>query len=107
MDMAATQSRRAGSPRSVPRRNPRRWVKDVTTDSTRIPAGLFTEDATTIARTLALPRVSPKGAVSGLRMLSFFINRAGRQLSPHPPGAELERAKRLVQQKISAQRVRR
>ena len=81
-------------------------MKDVTTDSTRIPPGLFTEDATTIARTLALPGVSPKGAVSGLRMLSFFINRAGRRLS-RTRRAELERAKRLMQQKITAQRVRR
>ena len=35
----------------------------------------FTKDALTIARTLASPRVSPKGITSGLRMLMFFINR--------------------------------
>jgi tRNA(adenine34) deaminase len=81
-------------------------VKDVTTASTAIPAGLFTRDAATIARTLALPRVSPKGPVSGLRMLSFFINRAGRQLSPSRR-SELEKAKRLMQGAIAAERARR
>jgi hypothetical protein len=81
-------------------------VKDVTTTSTTTPPGLFTRDAALIARTLASPRVSPKGPVSGLRMLSFFINRAGRQLSPSRR-AELEKAKRLVQHGIAARRARR
>jgi hypothetical protein len=79
----------------------RRWVKMVTTMSTRIPPGLFGRDAVTIARMLALPRVSPKGPVSALRMLSFYINRAGRQLS-RARRTELEKAKRLMQRKIVA-----
>jgi tRNA(adenine34) deaminase len=78
-------------------------VKSVTTDSTAPPSGLFTRDAATVARTLASPRVSPKGPVSGLRMLSFFINRAGRQLS-RSRRAELEKAKRLMRQAIVARR---
>jgi len=78
-------------------------VKDVATDSTMIPPGLFTRDAATIARTLALPRVSPKGPVSGLRMLSFFINRAGRQLTSSRR-AELEKAKRLMHRAMAARR---
>jgi tRNA(adenine34) deaminase len=78
-------------------------VKDVSTDSTVIPSGLFTRDAATIARMLATPRVSPKGPVSGLRMLSFYINRAGRQLSPSRR-AELEKAKRLMQKAIVSRR---
>jgi tRNA(adenine34) deaminase len=81
-------------------------VKSVTTDSTATPPGLFTRDAATIARTLASRRVSPKGPVSGLRMLSFFINRAGRQL-PRPRRAELEKAKRLMRTMIAARRARR
>jgi tRNA(adenine34) deaminase len=81
-------------------------VKSVTIDSTATPPGLFTRDAATIARTLAAPRVSPKGPVSGLRMLSFYINRAGRQLS-RSRRAELEKAKRLMQRAIAAQRARR
>jgi tRNA(adenine34) deaminase len=52
-----------------------------------------------------LPRVSPKGPVSGLRMLSFFINRAGRQLSRSRRG-ELEKAKRLMREMIAAKRAR-
>ena len=88
---------------STGRRGPRRWVRTVTSTSTSIPPGLFTRDAATIARMLALPRVSPKGPVSGLRMLSFFVNRAGRQLS-RARLAELEKAKRLMRRKIAADR---
>ena len=64
---------------------------------------MFTRDAATIARTLALPRVNRKGPVSGLRMLSFFINRAGRQLS-RSRRAELEKAKRLMRKAIEVER---
>ena len=60
----------------------RKWSANVKTDSTHPPAGLFNKDAATIARTLASKRVSPKGPGSGMRMLTFFINRAGRNLSP-------------------------
>jgi tRNA(adenine34) deaminase len=72
----------------------------VTTVSTAPPEGLFTKDARTIARTLASPRVSPKGITSGLRMLMFFINRAGRGLSRRRR-AELVRAKRLMQAMVA------
>lgn len=79
------------------RRKPRRWVKTVgktvTITSTKTPPGLVGPDAATISRTLTLPRVSPKGPVSGLRMLSFFIGCAGHQLS-RARRAELEKAKR-------------
>jgi tRNA(adenine34) deaminase len=75
----------------------------VTTVSTSPPRGLFTKDAQTIAKTLASKRVSPGGIVSGLRMLLFFINRAGRGLSA-TRRAELLRAKRLMQAMIGQQR---
>jgi tRNA(adenine34) deaminase len=78
-------------------------VASVTTVSTATPSGLFTRDAATIARTLASPRISPKGPTSGLRMLSFFINRAGRQLS-RARRAELEQAKVLMRKRIEARR---
>lgn len=74
---------------------PNRWIARVKTDSTHPPAGLFTKDAATIARTLRSRKVSPKGPASGLRMLTYFINRAGKGLSP-ARRAELERAKRLL-----------
>lgn len=77
----------------------RRWIASVTTVSTYPPPGLFTKDAATIARTLASKKVSPKGPVSGMRMLTYFINRAGKGLSP-ARRAELEKAKRLLSERI-------
>ena len=59
----------------------KRWAAKVTTESTHPPEGLFTKGAATIARTLASKKVSPKGPGSGMRMLTFFINRGGRGLT--------------------------
>jgi tRNA(adenine34) deaminase len=73
----------------------RRWVAEVKTDSTHPPAGLFTKNAATIAKALASKKVSPKGPGSGMRMLSYYINRAGRGLTARRR-AELERAKTLL-----------
>ena len=87
------------------KRKTRRWVKTVTTDSTHPPAGLFTKDASTIARTLASKRVSPKGPGSGMRMLTYFINRGGRGLSKTRRG-ELERAKKLLSERVKRARER-
>ena len=87
------------------KRKTRRWVKTVTTDSTHPPAGLFTKDAATIARTLASKRVSPKGPGSGMRMLTYFINRGGRGLSKTRRG-ELERAKKLLSERVKRARER-
>ena len=77
----------------------------MTTDSTHPPEGLFTKDAATIARTLASKKVSPKGPGSGMRMLTYFINRGGRGLSK-TRRAELERAKRLLSDRIRRHRER-
>jgi hypothetical protein len=76
----------------------KRWVRDVETVSTFPPEGLFTKDAKTIARVMASKKVSPKGPGSGVRMIQYFINRAGKTL---PPGrkAELEEAKRLLRER--------
>lgn len=76
------------------------------TDSTHPPPGLFTKDAATIARVLASKRVSPKGPASGMRMLTFYVNRAGRDLSP-TRRAELDRAKRLLSERVRRARERR
>ena len=81
----------------------KKWVASVKTDSTHPPAGLFTKDASTIARTLASRKVSPKGPGSGMRMLTYFINRAGRGLSPKRR-AKLEKAKSLLARRIERQR---
>lgn len=77
----------------------KRWVAGVTTDSTHPSAGLFTKSAGVIARSLASKKVSPKGPASGMRMLNYFINRAGRGLS-RQRRAELEKAKELLSQRI-------
>lgn len=76
-------------------RKGRRWVAQVKTDSTHPPRGLFTKDPATIARVLASRKVSPKGPGSGMRMLTYFINRAGKGLSK-ARRASLERAKQLL-----------
>jgi tRNA(adenine34) deaminase len=75
-----------------------RWVSEVKTVSTYPPEGLFTEDAETIAWAMASRQVSPKGIGSGIRMIQFFINRAGKNL-PTERKKELEKAKRLLQAK--------
>jgi Protein of unknown function (DUF3175) len=77
----------------------RRWIAKVKTDSTYPPEGLFTKNAATIARTLASKRVSPKGPGSGMRMLTYFVNRAGRGLSADRR-AELEKAKSLLSKRV-------
>ncbi|MGH7316913.1 MAG: DUF3175 domain-containing protein [Candidatus Rokuibacteriota bacterium] len=82
------------------RRRGKYWVGSVTTVSTYPPKGLFNKDARTIARSLASKRVSPKGIGSGIRMLLFYINRAGRQLSRRRR-EELEKAKRLLQRQAA------
>jgi hypothetical protein len=87
-------------------RKKRKWSAAVKTDSTFPPAGLFKKDAATIARSLASKKVSPKGPASGMRMLNFFINRAGRRLSK-TRRAELERAKKLLSERIRRARERR
>jgi Protein of unknown function (DUF3175) len=79
------------------------WVSKVKTDSTHPEAGLFTRKAETIARSLASRKVSPKGAASGMRMLTYFINRAGRGLTAERR-AELEKAKALLSRKIERDR---
>jgi hypothetical protein len=80
-----------------------KWVAGVKTDSTHPPQGLFTKSASTIAKTLASKKVSPKGPGSGMRMLTYFINRAGHGLSASRR-AELEEAKSLLSKKIEQRR---
>ena len=81
----------------------KKWVKNVTTDSTHPPHDLFTKSASVIARSLASKKVSPKGAASGMRMLTYYINRAGKNLSASRK-EELERAKRLLSKKIEQEK---
>ena len=82
-----------------------RWVARVNTDSTHPPEGLFKKDAGSIARSLASKKVSPKGPGSGMRMLTYFINRGGRGLSPSRR-AELERAKKILSLRIKKEKAK-
>jgi tRNA(adenine34) deaminase len=79
------------------------WVKKVKTVSTSPPEDLFTKDAETIARSMASKKVSPKGIGSGIRMIQYFINRAGKNL-PAERKEELEKAKRILQAKAAKQK---
>jgi hypothetical protein len=81
-------------------RTGKRWVATVKTDSTHPPPGLFTKGPATIARVLASKKVSPKGPGSGIRMLTYFINRAGRSLSSSRR-KKLERAKVLLSKRLA------
>jgi Protein of unknown function (DUF3175) len=76
----------------------KKWVRKVKTVSTYPPKDLFKKDAQTIARTMARKSVSPGGVGSGIRMIQYFINRAGKSLSMTRK-RELEKAKRILQQK--------
>jgi len=66
--------------------------------ATSPPAGLFTRDAETIARTMARRSVSPKGLGSAIQVIQFLINRSGRNLAP-ARRKELEKAKRMLQER--------
>jgi tRNA(Arg) A34 adenosine deaminase TadA len=59
----------------------KKWSAKVDTDSTHPDEGLFNKSADAIAKALASQKVSPKGPASGMRMLNFYINRAGKNLS--------------------------
>jgi hypothetical protein len=95
--MPSVRTRAGGTSK---RRSGKRWVAQVTTDSTHPAEGLFTKDASTIARALASRKVSPKGPGSGMRMLTYFINRGGKGLSASRRRV-LERAKKLLSMRIA------
>ncbi len=89
----------------MPRKPIKRWSHKVKTVSTFPPEGTFTKDAAAIARIMASKKVSPRGIGSGIRMIQFFINRAGRSLSAARK-KELEKAKRILRTKLHARRGR-
>ncbi len=97
--MAAKTSSKVASHRNS--RGRRKWSAQVDTNSTHPRSGLFNKDARTIARELASKKVSPKGPSSGMRMLTFYINRAGKNLPPHRLKV-LENAKQLLHERIAA-----
>src|SRR5262245_32606494 len=76
----------------------RRWSSKVKTVSTFPPKDLYTKEAKTIARVMATKKVSPKGLGSAIRMVQFYINRAGKNL-PAARKRTLEKSKELLQEK--------
>jgi hypothetical protein len=77
----------------------KKWSASVKTVSTYPEKDLFTQDAETVAKHLASKKVSPKGPASGMRMLNFYINRAGTNL-PAKRHKELEKAKTILSEII-------
>src|SRR5215470_12407732 len=100
-NMTTRRSSTQAAPHSQ-RKPKKRWVPEVATDSTHPPAGRFTKDAATIARTLVSRKVSPKGPSSGMRMLTYFVNRGGKNLTT-ARRREPEQAKKLLSQSITRQ----
>ena len=76
----------------------RRWSAKVKTDSTKPAPGLFKKSAKEIAEGLEKKSVSPEGPGQGMRMLSFYENRAGKNLSAERKRT-LENAKEILREK--------
>ncbi|HZQ42748.1 MAG TPA: DUF3175 domain-containing protein [Acidobacteriaceae bacterium] len=76
----------------------RRWSAKVKTDSTRPAPGLFKKSAKEIAEGLEKKSVSPEGPGQAMRMLSFYENRGGKNLSAERKHT-LENAKDILREK--------
>lgn len=96
-----TKSRSRKKTKSHKKGTDRKWSGKVKTVSTYPPKGLYTKDAKTIARVMATKKVSPKGIGSAIRMVQFFINRAGKTL-PQARRKVLEKAKDILRSKRKA-----
>ncbi len=81
----------------------KQWSNDPTVDSTQTPVSLFTKDPETIAESLASKEISPRGPASGMRMLTFYINRAGRGISASRM-RNLEKARKLLSERVEQAR---
>ena len=81
----------------------KKWSAKVNTDSTHPDEGLFKKSPSVIAKALASKKVSPKGPASGMRMLNFYINRAGKNLSDSRHAA-LEKAKSILSEILADQK---
>ncbi len=79
----------------------KRWSAKVKTDSTKPGPGLFKKGATQIAEGLAKKSVSPEGPGQAMRMLNFYENRGGKNLSPERKQT-LENARKLLHEKVEA-----
>jgi tRNA(adenine34) deaminase len=106
----STRSSRSTAKRTYPTKSgkrsttppSRRWSAKVKTDSTKPGPGLFKKSAKEIAEGLAKKSVSPEGPGQGMRMLSFYENRAGKNLSAERKHT-LENAKDILREKEEKQ----
>ena len=69
------------------------------TECPQPPAGLFALPAEKIAESLASQKVAPQGAASGMRLLTFYLNYAGKRLSVSRRRT-LEKAKKLLSARV-------
>jgi hypothetical protein len=99
----AAKTKKSTRAKSTGEKPKRRWVQHVKTVSTFPPEGTFVKDAESVARTMASKKVSPKGIGSGIKMIQYFINRGGKGL-PATQKRELEKAKRILQDKLNRQK---
>jgi len=81
----------------------KKWSGNVKTVSTFPPHDTFNKDAETIARIMGSKKVSPKGVGSGIRIIQFFINRAGKNLSEKRIN-ELNKAKAILHERLQRER---
>src|SRR5437588_12986091 len=105
MAKAKTKKRKSTSKKSHQKGSSRKWSSKVKTVSTYPPEALYTKDAETIARVMSTKKVSPKGLGSAIRMVQFYINRAGKNL-PATRKRELEKAKHILQEKANRNKAR-
>jgi hypothetical protein len=101
--MSANSSKKKTPKKDARKSGKKYWVHNVKTVSTYPPAGTFNKDAESVARIMASKKVSPKGIGSGIRMIQYFINRAGKGLSPERK-RELEKAKRILQARMRSEK---
>src|SRR5579875_3791670 len=92
---SSTKSRSTKSHKRSTTPPSRRWSAKVKTDSTKPAPGLFKKSAKEIAEGLDKKSVSPEGPGQGMRMLSFYENRGGKNLSSERKQT-MERAKDLL-----------
>lgn len=76
------------------------------TECARLSTGLFAMPAEAIAESLASKEISPQGPSSGLRLLTFYMNYAGKRLSPSRR-RNLEKAKKLLSDRITRELIER
>ena len=117
MPKRSTGARRRGherhrTPRKTPQRSSakshakgtdRRWSSKVKTVSTFPPRDAFTERRGNARQNDGQQEGQSQGLGSAVRMVQFFINRAGKNL-PQSRKRELEKAKRILQEMNAKQK---